>query len=65
MEETNPIEDNLDNSVAHAEIETNLLEDRRAKLETNRNKLKLKNSVEQKQMFECSDCKEVFTSSKM
>lgn len=65
LEETNPIEDNLDNSVAHAKFETKLSEDRRTKHETNRNKLKLKNSVEQKQMFECSDCNEVFTSSKM
>lgn len=64
LDETNPIEDNLDSGVAQTEIKKKLREERRGKLETNRNRLRLKNSIEQKH-FECSDCGDVFKSSKM
>lgn len=65
LDEPNPIEENLGLNEMETDIKTELVEERRVKHETNRNKLKLRSSREHKQLFECSYCSESFTSSKM
>lgn len=63
LDETNPIEDHSEYNATQDKMKTNLVGKQRVKLDTNRKRVKPKSLVEQKQ-FECSDCNDVFTSSK-
>lgn len=62
IDETNPIEDYMDNDTT--QTNTKLIKENQVQFGTNRKRRKSRGLVEQKQ-FECSDCSDVFTSSKM
>lgn len=64
IDETNPIEDYVENDITQNQIKTKVLNEEQVKYGRNRKCMKSKAFVEQKQ-FECSECSNVFKSSKM